>query len=821
MDSLYAEVIVDVPIERVDRPFTYEIPHELHSQIAIGSMALVPFGKRQEIGYIVGLSSSTSLSSINPIISIIDEHPVFTQEMVELSSWIAEYYLSTQVEALKLCLPPGGKRKIAHKIALAASGELGISEAHSLSEQEQQILDIVGSTRDSILWDELKKCFSGRDIYTVIRKLKEKNLIEHKYEIAAPRISKKYEEWVELSADINEQEMKKSSYASKQMAIMDELLKRKGAARLKDLLLCAGASRQSLKALEKKDKVRLYKKSVDRKSQLFSSELTSSIMDYELNSEQKAAVEQIRESLDERSPKVFLLQGVTGSGKTEVYLHAISYAIEQGRSAIVVVPEIVLTAQIVERFKKRFGERVAVMHSGLSEGERFDQWQAVNRGEYDVVVGARSALFAPFKNLGLIVVDEEQETSYKQNRSPRYHARDVATKRASLNEAVIILGSATPSVESKYKAERKEYQLITLPKRVEERPQPDIEIVDMRQRSNRHILDHKLSMEISSTLSAGDKVILFLNRRGFASFLICQDCGLAARCKQCAVSLTYHLPQKSGGKRLLKCHHCGSRRLPPRICPKCGSHNIGYFGLGTQQVESEVRRLYPQYRVIRMDTDALSSKNAYMHKLIDFKSSAGAILLGTQMIAKGLDFPEVTLVGVVNADTALNLPDFRASERTFQLLMQVSGRAGRGTKPGKVIIQTFAPEHYAIETVKNGSYDLFYHREIVFRRELGYPPFKKIVNILFSGKEEKEVMETAEWLSGYLLQKGVNRWATILGPSSAPISKIRGRFRWHLMLKCSSEGLKGFLKKSLYEFKTQKLSDKVNVIVDVDPVWLL
>ncbi len=819
MERLFAEIIVDVPAEEVDRPFTYAVPRKLHSQIAVGSMVLVPFGKRREVGYVVGLSFATSYPSVSEIISIIDDHPVLTAEMIELSSWIAYYYISTQIAALRLFLAPGRRRKIVKRMVLIVKNE-HIGET-SLSEQEQQILQMIRSAGGDLPWEEMKKHLNVKNSYTALKKLMGKGIIESRYELTAPRIGPKREEWVELIAEINEQELNNFNKSSKQKAILEELVRRERTMRVKDLLLHTDTTRNPLRSLEKKGKIRLYKKDVRRGSRDYSYDLTQSTLNYDLNTEQREALHHIKETVEERSFKVFLLQGVTGSGKTEVYLQAIAYAVKQGRSAVVIVPEIVLTAQMVERFKKRFGERVAVMHSALGEGERFDQWQAVNRGNFDVVVGARSAIFAPLRNLGLIVVDEEQETSYKQNRNPRYHARDVAIKRANLNNAAVILGSATPSVESKYRAEKGEFKLLTLPKRVEERPQPDIEIIDMRQRNDRYIFHQKLSDGIGSALSAGDNVILFLNRRGFASFLICKDCGLSARCEQCAVSLTYHLPHRSGEKKLLKCHHCGSTRLPPQICPSCGSHNIGYFGLGTQQVETETRRLYPQNKTIRMDTDALSSKNAYIHKLVDFKSSSGAILLGTQMIAKGLDFPEVTLVGVINADTALNLPDFRASERTFQLLMQVSGRAGRGNRPGKVLIQTYAPEHYAIDTVKNGNYDSFYHREITFRKELGYPPFSKIINILFTGSEEKQVLTVATELAKHFYRKGTDRWMGVLGPASAPISKIKGRYRWHLMLKVKKEGLQKFIKESLQEFRAQRISDRVNIIVDVDPIWLL
>jgi primosomal protein N' (replication factor Y) len=492
-----------------------------------------------------------------------------------------------------------------------------------------------------------------------------------------------------------------------------------------------------------------------------------------------------------------------------------------GKTAIVIVPEIVLTAQIVERFRERFGDAVAVMHSGLSAGERFDQWRMISRGKYQVVVGTRSAVFAPVKNLGLIVADEEHEATYKQNRSPRYHAREVAVKRARLNGAVVILGSATPSIESRYRCDLGEFRLLKLPYRVRDRSLPEIEIVDMREGERNGIFHPRLREEMDRATKAQDKVILFLNRRGFASFIMCRDCGLVMRCRHCAVSLTYHIKSSPREKRVLKCHHCDFRVESPETCPKCGSHRIGHFGVGIQRVESETSALYPDYTIIRMDTDALSTRSAYAHKLADFEATSRALLLGTQMIAKGLDFPEVTLVGVISADTALNLPDFRSAERTFQLMMQVSGRAGRGEKPGKVVLQTYAPEHYAIESLREGSYDIFYQRELDFRKELNYPPFSNLINIVVSGKQAEEVSEVTGRLAEFLLEKGVGRWGELLGPTEAPIPKIKANYRWHMILKGRDEGLTAFLRSAVSEFCRAKGRKSASIIVDVDPVWLL
>jgi primosomal protein N' (replication factor Y) len=833
----FAEVIVDIPAQEVDRPFTYEIPPHLFSSINPGSVVLVPFGKRQQIGYVESLSSSTSLDSTLPIIDILEDTPVFGLEMVELCRWIADYYFSTRGEALKLALPPGRTRKITQKIVLkyelpdkarllrdhGDSRSVSRSDddrdpalAHTVDDDRQKkLVEVLESAGGGMATKELEKRFPQENLAPLLRLLQDQGLIDRKYCVVLPRVAPKWEEWCELE-EIDESQ---GTPGSKQRKILAVLSQQGQAMLVRELLEITGSSRQSLKALERSGRVRLTKRELLRKPPVW--QFSKSGSSFELTPEQEKAVSKIATSLQNERSHVFLLQGVTGSGKTEVYLRSIARVLETGKSAIVIVPEIVLTAQTVDRFRERFGDAVAVMHSGLSAGERFDQWRMISRGEYPVVVGTRSALFAPVKNLGLIVVDEEHETTYKQNRNPRYHAREVAVKRAAVNKAVVILGSATPSIESRYKCELGEYQLLELPYRVKDRPLPEIEIVDMRETERNQIFHPRLRAELDRATQAEDKVILFLNRRGFASFIMCRDCGLVLRCRQCAVSLTYHTKSSQEDRRLLKCHHCGSRMRCPDICPKCASHNIGHFGVGIQRVESETISLYPDYRVIRMDTDALETRSAYAHKLSEFEATPRGLLLGTQMIAKGLDFPEVTLVGVISADTALNLPDFRSAERTFQLMMQVGGRAGRGEKPGKVVLQTYAPEHYAIRSLEQGDYDSFYQQELDFRRELNYPPFSSLVNILVSGKKWEEVSEVAQALSRFLLEKEVSRWAELLGPTEAPIPRIKANYRWHMILKGRDEGLVGFLRSAISEFCKTKGKKSASIIVDVDPVWLL
>jgi primosomal protein N' (replication factor Y) len=528
----------------------------------------------------------------------------------------------------------------------------------------------------------------------------------------------------------------------------------------------------------------------------------------------------IEATLEKKAFRVFLLQGVTGSGKTEIYIRLIKKLLKAGKTAMVLVPEIALTPQTAHRFRNAFGDSVAVLHSGMRLGERFDQWRRIRAGQYRVVVGARSALFAPLSDLGMIVVDEEHESSYKQNRNPRYHAVDVAIKRAEVEGCPVILGSATPAIESCHKARSGRFGHILLTKRVENRKLPSIEIVDMKEefkQGNRGIFSLALQEEMHKCLTMEDKFILFINRRGYASFLLCRDCGYVPKCNRCAVSFTYHRDRMR-----LVCHHCNCNTAVPTNCPECGSRRIGDFGIGTQKVESELDKLIPGLNIIRMDADTTKGRDSHRKKLIEFYHQKRSVLLGTQMIAKGLDFPEVTLVGIINGDTALNLPDFRAAERTFQLLMQVSGRAGRGSKPGKVVLQTYFPESYALSAVSVGDYDGFFEQEIDLRRELLYPPFCQLINIVISGSNSNRVEAVAQEIIGLISDGNQNEITEVLGPAPAPLSKIKGHHRWHIILKVSdSEPACRFLQERLRSLNGSKLGRGVNLTVDVDPVWML
>ena len=554
----------------------------------------------------------------------------------------------------------------------------------------------------------------------------------------------------------------------------------------------AGLNPAALKGLREKGAVEIYDCEMRRRPSALKS--GESAGDFELMPGQQRAVNAITQAMDAGGDR-FLLNGVTGSGKTEVYIRCIRHALAKGKGAIVLVPEIALTPQMVSWFHARFGDQAAVLHSGLSAGERFDEWRRIRFGEARVVVGARSAVFAPMEDIGVIIVDEEHENTYQSEHKPRYDAREVAWRRAEENHAALVLGSATPSIASFMRAmpgvrSENRLTLLEMQQRVQGRPLPEVELVDMRgefERGNHSVFSGKLTQALQECLEKGEQAMLFINRRGHSTFVSCRKCGYVVKCGQCDVSMTYHQAEN-----LLKCHYCGASMPPPRSCPQCGSSYIKYFGAGTQKVAEEARRLFPDARIVRMDIDTTREKNAHEKILSRFRSGEANVLIGTQMIAKGLDFPNVTLVGVMAADMTLNLPDYRSTERTFQLITQVAGRAGRADKEGRVIVQTYDPDHYGIQLAAAQDYRAFYHKESSFRRSALYPPFTQIVRIVYSGKLEKDVQKAAERdeqaLNQWLDQHNMRADVVQLRALEAPIALLRGEHRWQLFLKMYFKG---------------------------------
>ncbi len=762
-NKLYASVIIDVPAKEIDRPFEYLVPPEMVDRIAVGSVTVVPFARTTRLGYVVGLTDRPVMERHLEIEGFVEEPPVFSEALGKLAIWTADKYICSISDVIRLMLPPGRGRRLSRQ--------------------------------------------KVNDKWT--------------YSISQPQVNVKTEEHVKLIVTKEEAEEAAAglSGAPKQRRALMAL--KDGEMPAHRIYSYLGISRSSLKSLEAKGLIEFFRSSTFREPDFtYPEELP---LDLKLTKDQSVALEAINEGA-RQDKGIFLLQGVTGSGKTEVYLRAIDTALKAGRGSITLVPEIALTPQTVGRWRTRFGDHVAVLHSGLGLGERYDQWRRIRTGEYKIVVGARSAVWAPVRNLGLVVIDEEQENSYKQDRTPRYHARDVAIERARLEGATVVLGSATPSIESRFKADKNDYKLLVLPKRIAERPMPEVEIIDMKtaQRAGQSgYLSETLLNELTETIERQEKAILFLNRRGFANFVICRDCGHVIYCTRCNVSLTYHRATKT-----LVCHHCGHEEPAPSVCPACGSRGVGFFGAGTERIEDELKELFPKIPVTRMDSDTTVGKDSHRRRLLAFKEGAGGILLGTQMIAKGLDFPDVTLVGVVNADTALNLPDFRAGERTFQLMMQVGGRAGRGSRPGRVLVQTYNPDNYAVKALVAGDYEAFYETEVTLRDALDYPPFSELINIGLSGAEETAVEETAERIATDLREaaeagavKGIRE---ILGPAPAPISRLKNRWRWHIVLKTDgASGPRDYLREHLRLPSNKNKKSAVSVIFDVDPVSLL
>lgn len=571
-------------------------------------------------------------------------------------------------------------------------------------------------------------------------------------------------------------------------------------------------SREVIHYFVEQEAVQIIEKEVSRSEAYFENVATDSAL--VLNEEQEAAVQAITQQIGQGG-KPFLLEGVTGSGKTEVYLQVIQEALSRGKTAIMLVPEISLTPQVTNRFISRFGKKVAILHSGLSNGERYDEWRKVERGEAQVVVGARSAIFAPLKNIGAIIIDEEHEASYKQDSNPRYHARDVALLRAKYNQAVLVLGSATPSLESRARAGKGVYHFLQLTKRANPQAQiPEVEIVDFRDYIGQNEASNftpVLLEAIQDKIDRKEQVVLMLNRRGYSSFVMCRECGTVDTCPNCDISLTLHMDTKS-----MNCHYCGFSKGIPHTCPNCSSRSIRYYGTGTQKASDELAEAFPQARILRMDVDTTRKKGSHEQILKEFGEGRADILLGTQMIAKGLDFPNVTLVGVLNADTALNLPDFRSSERTFQLLTQVAGRAGRAEKEGHVIIQSYNPKHYAITFAKNQDYEGFYAYEMSIRKQLAYPPYYFTVGLTLSHKIEAEVVKKSYEVLN-MIRSGLSDKVQILGPTPKPIARTHNLYHYQLIIKYRFEEHLQEVLNQILDWTQEKDNKDLRLSIDHEP----
>jgi primosomal protein N' (replication factor Y) len=810
----YADVAVDAPVG-YGRTFSYSVPDSL--SLSPGHVVRVPFGPRTAQGVVISLAPVAQVADTREIIGTTLPDAILEAHQLDLARWISDYYLCSLFEAAALMLPPGERVRARTYISVDLGPDAG--EELSLTPFQRKVLDYI-RRRGAVEQGRLIRAF-GETARGVLGRLAERGIIVRSEGRGRPALGPKYVTYAGVTSEGREA-LKRGLQAGarrapRQAALLDRLSSDASPLTLADARREYGSSAVAAllaKAWIEQTKVVVERDPLRGKAFPPSPPVT-------LTPRQSAAASEIRAALDDRGPggEKFLLQGVTGSGKTEVYLDAVAHCMKLGRRAIVLVPEIALTHQTVEAFASRFPGQVAVLHSGLSAGERYDQWWKIKRGEYAVVIGSRSAVFAPQPDLGLIVIDEEHEWTYKQaDSSPRYHAREVAERLASVIPAVVVLGSASPDLASYNRANRGELRLLTLPDRVrvdggrptESAQLAAVEVVDMRRElreGNREIFSRALQSDMKECLDAGRQMVLFLNRRGAASHMQCRNCGLSLRCRRCEIALAYHREMD----RLL-CHYCGYKRIAPAKCSRCLSYRLGYYGVGTETVVEEVAQLFPGVETIRWDRDAARSQKAYESLFNRFKSGKARVLVGTQMIAKGLHFPSVSLVGVVSADIGLNLPDYRASERVFQLLCQVAGRSGRGTWPGKVVIQTYQPDSYAIRAAASQDYPRFYAEEIAFRGEQSNPPFGRLIRLLFSHTNRAHCEQEAQRMSREIRDERES-WALsnveVLGPTPAYPARLRGHYRWQLVLRGPDP---------------RALLDKVAVptgwVVDVDPVSL-
>ena len=837
----YANIAFPLSVNQV---FTYSVPSRLDAVLQPGVRVLAPFRRTKQEGVVVERIAETDLAPnlIKNVSACLDETPMFSSEMLSLTKWMADYYVCSWGLSLFCALPAAVRTKKQEWVRL-------LPEAAPPTGKVQKKIVALLEAEGNLSVNQLARRTGLRpqDVRSRITALVEKEIvtldITHKPKamtrvttvatLAAPVAAIETEiaqlKGTHTDENISLSSNRKHAADLKRAAALQLLLEEDAPLATADLAKRVSASVSILRPLERRGFIHITRAQTVRNP--MSSESIASTQPLPLNPAQLTALKKIQEASASHAVApaahaktlTFLLHGVTGSGKTEVYMQAMAEVLEKGKSVIVLVPEISLTPQTASRFVGRFGERVALLHSRLSDGERYDQWHRIQKGEADIVIGPRSAIFAPVEKLGMLIIDEEHSDSYKSETAPRYHAREVAQKRSELANCPIILGSATPSLESFHQAQNGNYQLLSLPERIFSKKMPDVHIVDMRKelkKGNRTIFSDLLRRTIEASLVRQEQIILFLNRRGHSTYVFCRNCGYVEQCDNCSISLTYHRETQQ-----LTCHHCGSKRSTHRVCPQCSSEAIRFFGAGTEAVEQEVRKAFPKARIMRFDADSTARKNAHQQILDAFKRQKIDILIGTQMVSKGLDFPNVTLVGVIAADTALNLPDFRASEQTFSLLTQVAGRSGRADLEGQVIIQTYMPEHYCIAAAQHHDYIGFYAQEVEARGALRYPPFSHVATLLLRGSDEKAVIEGA-----YAARDQLEIWQTdqetadaeattldILGPAPAPLAKIEGKFRWHLLLRSADPEKMGQLLKRLTDEPPSTLSKAIEFVIDIDP----
>ena len=789
---MQAQIIVDLPLFQTDKPFSYLVPDRFQSLVQVGQRVHVPFGKGNRLiqGIVVGLEEDSGTDELKAISELLDFSPVLTTEQLWLADQMRKTVFSYKISILKAMLP--NLLNSSYDKLLKKGEGLSVDLAKQIFGQAEQVYYSNLSDQQQAL---------------AINQIQKKTILSQY--VATDRKQIKTQKWYRVCQPALEK-MEFSARAKKRLELKEELLGQVGEFPLSHLR--ERYSADILRFFQENGLIQVWEKEVSRLQAFFDGVEASQPL--ALNPEQEIAQREILSQIGQEA-QTYLLQGVTGSGKTEVYLQVIEGVLQKGKTAIMLVPEISLTPQVTRRFVSRFGQQVAILHSGLSDGEKYDEWRKIESGQARVVVGARSAIFAPLKNIGVIIIDEEHEATYKQESNPRYHARDVAKLRAQYHKAALVLGSATPSLETRARASRGLYGLLRLTQRAN--PQallPQVEVVDFRdylgQQENGNYTPVLLE-KIRQTLDRKEQVVLLLNRRGYSSFVMCRDCGSVDECPNCDISLTLHMDTRS-----MQCHYCGFQKAIPRVCPSCSSPSIRYYGTGTQKAFQELQDLFPDARILRMDVDTTRRKGSHEALLQAFGQGEADILLGTQMIAKGLDFPNVTLVGVLNADTALNLPDFRSSERTFQLLTQVAGRAGRAEKPGQVLIQTYNPNHYAIRFAQEQDYEGFYDYEMRIRRSMAYPPYTFTIGLTLSHASEDLTVKKAYEIVGFL-RENLSDKIQILGPTPKPIARTHNLYHYQILLKYRREDRLEVVLNAILDWSQARENTDLRLSIDYEP----
>lgn len=832
---MFAELALDLPLNSF---YTYSVPEHLRESAVPGKRAVVSFGNRTVTGIITSLSEKTDIPDVKPLKMLLDSQPVIGEELMKFCRWISDYYIAPPGEVLFSCVPRAAGIHSVSKYVLAEISEATVQKHNFRSRAYGEILSVLGASNGQPLTlKQIERRTGLAKLKNYLDKLAEKKLITEVTAIDKPT-QEKHTTLVTAVSDVSglSETLKQNRLRSETYKNAIDFLLANGETELRELEAASGISHQQIRKLELLGLVTLHDQRVMREHTAGFEEEHKELT---LNQHQQYALDEISSGIDIANYRAYLLHGVTGSGKTEVYINVSARCLESGKTAIILVPEISLTPQLLHRFKRVFREKVGVIHSKLSEGERLDTFDRIVSGEIRIVIGARSALFSPLSNLGLIVIDEEHDSSYKQDTSPRYNGRDAAVYRASLANAVVILGSATPSVESYYNAKTGKYKLITLPERIRESDLPEIKIVDLSDRGafepeeeEKDILDSimktrvrflskEMIFEIGKRLAQKESIIILQNRRGYHAYLECRACGNVETCERCSIALAYH---KAIGK--MTCHYCGFSRAYTGVCSKCSSTSITPKGAGTERVEEELQKLFPAAVTVRMDSDSLTSRKKYEKILRDFYEGKIDILTGTQIISKGLDFPNVTLVGVINADIGLLNPDFRSTEKTFQILTQVSGRSGRSVKKGEVLIQTNHPEYFVFRAVKNHDYEGFYEREIKMRRELSYPPFSRIALTEVKSEDAERTKKVAGQLFDFISKSDRKKLLILFPPVQPLFAKLKDKHRLHILVRSLKESdpagsyMASVLRSAKEELKERNMS-RCQVTIDVDAVNLM